>query len=57
LVYTAKIGIKTNKTKSCVLICVHARKVRSSKNAALAFAFTNIQKVVFRGFGGLEATF
>lgn len=23
----------------------------------LCFAFTNIQKVVFRGFGGLEATF
>lgn len=22
----------------CVLICVHAQKVRSSKNAALAFA-------------------
>ena len=26
------------KQKFCVLICVHARKIRSSKNAALAFA-------------------
>ena len=47
------------KQKFCVLICVHARKIRSSKNAALAFALLSqtFQKVVFHGFEGLEATF
>lgn len=47
------------KQKFCVLICVHARKIRSSKNAALAFALLSqtFKKSFFHGFGGLEATF
>lgn len=47
------------KQKFCVLICVHARKNSFLKErcAGFCFAFTNIQKVVFHGFEGLEATF
>lgn len=59
LVYTAKIGIKINKTKVlCTYLCTRAESSSlKERSAGFCFAFTNIQKLVFHGFGGLEATF
>jgi len=59
LVYTAKIGIKINKAKVlCTYLCTRAESSFLKKRCAgSCFAFTNIQKLVFHGFGGLEATF
>ena len=59
LVYTAKIGIKINKTKVlCTYLCTRAESSSLKERCAgFCFAFTNSQKLVFHGFGGLEATF
>lgn len=55
LVYTAKIGIKNNKTKVlCTYLCTRAgNSFLKERCAGFCFAFTNIQKLVFHGFGGL----
>ena len=42
----------------CTYLCTRAESSSLKERCAgFCFAFTNIQKVVFHGFGGLEATF
>lgn len=42
----------------CTYLCTRAENsFLKERCAGFCFAFTNIQKVVFHGFGGLEATF
>lgn len=42
----------------CTYLCTRAESsFLKERCAGFCFAFTNIQKVVFRGFGGLEVTF
>ena len=42
----------------CTYLCTRAESsFLKERCAGFCFAFTNILKVVFRGFGGLEATF